>query len=336
MLAESPSTSPSGTLSPSPITRRRSRSAGSDLRPSRRDATPQATSTATASRSASKTASLTSPRSSPSACSGSGSSQQTSIRSRSWPRRTPGRRRRGRGRGRAAEAERAAAPADALRRDEVEAQLEARLGRKRSGHRPGVGEDRVVRRRARTRRGRDRAISSRGSKPRSEQPARRSREGEVAGPPAVVRRAQVVDSPHGLGVDADARPRTRSAGRSTRPSEIRRVRRAAIRRAAAPGSRGRPSARGSTFVPPPGTKPSGTPTEGRSATSLNDAVAAEHARARRRRHRARAPSRDPAARCAPSSAGARRELALDESAMPLLGDPARERVDDQRRACVVK
>ena len=89
----------------------------------------------------------------------------------------------------------------------------------------------------------------------------RPEEREVTGPLALRRAPSLVDPPHSLGVDPDARAEPEAAsvdatGRD-RAAFCSRASASASRSAAATGSRGSPSARGNTLVPPPGTKPIG-------------------------------------------------------------------------------
>ena len=151
-----------------------------------------------------------------------------------------------------------------LRRDQVEAELEAGLrARRGSGSSPRRCTGRRSRR-ARRRRGRGPPTSSTGSKrsrrsatrPQRRRRRRRRRPGACrrpAGRGASTRRTSSASRP----MPAE-KPKRRPF---TRPTEIVRVRPASSAsptcRAAAAGSRGRPSARESTFAPPPGRKPSG-------------------------------------------------------------------------------
>ena len=98
-------------------------------------------------------------------------------------------------------------------------------------------------------------------------PSGGAREGSVAGAAPVAAAAEPVDRPHELCVEPTPalNPKRRPLAR---PSPMRRVRPAAMRVAAAAGSRGSPSARGSTLVPP-GRNPSGTSAETPFSTSLN-------------------------------------------------------------------
>ena len=256
------------------------------------------TRTATASRSASNTAVSTSPRSSPSACSGSGRSQRTSIRSRSWP----GARRPPAPAVAADDVATGAAPtgahARAARRSRGRARSAPR-GAIRSGSGPGIGVRIAVRdedeRGAAVPDDLERGIPA--APPLGDHLPHRPRT-QVARARAGCVTTELVEAPHRLAVEADA-------GREAEATAVHRAerdppgpplcdrRRDHAGRVA--GSRGNPSARGKTLVPPPGRKPSGERRRRRSAPRCRC-----RRRQRRRSHRRvrppqrQAPSHGPA------------------------------------------
>ena len=86
---------------------------------------------------------------------------------------------------------------------------------------------------------------------------RRPGEDEIARPAAGLVAAAGVHSPHQLGIEPDPRGEAEAAPVRAAERDSPGVPAASLR-AASTGSRGSPSTRGRTLVPPPGTKPSGT------------------------------------------------------------------------------
>ena len=100
-----------------------------------------------------------------------------------------------------------------------------------------------------------------------EHPQPRAGEGDVAGAAAIGSPAKGVDAPHELGVETDARAESKAASVDAPERDAPRSPSGKQRRGCT-GSRGTPSARGRTLVPPPGMNPTGVDPSMPLSTSL--------------------------------------------------------------------